>query len=430
MTRIRRTGAIMLAAPLAMAFPLLGASIPAKAASTSVLYPENGAVIRSGSQLTASAEFDFALDMHLRADIPGAGNTFLAKRSLAGKLSGTIPLRRNGVYRVFLQGGITKHVYDSNTFTVRIPPARPGGVSAKVSGGKLSVRWNLGLEDDISGYTVTAGPAGSKSGSAGALCGGSSCSTTFSLPSGTTGTVPVTVRAKRPDGVGGSVSSASASTSVTVPSTPRSPLGSLPSSAPGSPSTVGNAPLTPFNQKSPVTLPYVQPDGAVPGIAYPAPQVADRAKPKAGDASAISSLEWGKSLGIALVLLVLAAHLGMWTRRMRVAQAGLSEKGKAARTARSGTGRTRVRRAREQIARAEAAAKMTKLPESQAADKPSARRCSGDTPVKQALRESAVSQARHRPATLGTAASGVSVRIASSSAGGRRSGRGERRRRR
>jgi len=421
----------MLAAPLAMAFPLLGASIPAKAASTSVLYPENGAVIRSGSQLTATAEFDFALDMHLRADIPGASNTFLAKRSLAGKLSGTIPLRRNGVYRVFLQGGITKHVYDSNTFTVRIPPARPSGVSAKVSGNKLSVRWNLGLEDDISGYTVTAGSAGSKSGSAGALCGGSSCSTTFSLPSGTTGTVPVTVRAKRPDGVGGSVTSDSASTSVTVVSTPRSPFGSLPSSAPpGSPPTVGSAPLTPFNQQSPVTLPSVQPDGAVPGIAYPAPQVADQAKPKADDASAISSLEWGKSLGIALVLLVLAAHLGMWTRRMRVAQAGLSEKGRAARTARSGTGRTRVRRAREQIARAEAAAKMSEVPELMAADKPTTRRRSGDTPVKQALRESTASKTRRRPATFGKATSGVSVRIASSSTGGRRSGRGERRRRR
>jgi hypothetical protein len=366
--------------------------------------------------VTARAEFDFALEMHLRVDMPGASNTLLAKRNVAGSLSGAIPLRRNGSYRVYLKGGLTGHIYDSNTFTVRIPPARPSGVSAKVSGGKVAVRWNLGLEDDISSYTVSAGPGGSKSGSAGALCSGSSCSTTLSLPSGTSGTIPVAVRAKRPDGLGGSVSSSSASTSVSVASASGG-LGSVPSSAPGSPPPSRGAPLTPFNNQSPVTLPSVQPDGAAPGYAYPTPQVADEAAPRAGSLAGLDSLQWGKSVSVALVLLVLAAHLGMWTRRLRLAQAGLSEKGRAARTARGGSGRTRVRRAREQIARAEAVAKMSELGDMLVPGKTGERRRSGNTPVQKALSQSP--RARRRPAALGRGANGVSVRIASTAGGPR-----------
>ncbi|MFC5749175.1 hypothetical protein [Actinomadura rugatobispora] len=416
----------MLAAPLAMGLPVLGASVPAEAAATTVLAPQNGAVITSGSNVTARAHFDFAVDMQLRANIPGSGDTFLTKRNLAGDMSASIPLRRNGRYTVYMKGGITGHVYDSNTFTVRIPPAQPSGVSAKASGGKLVVQWNLGLEDDISGYTVSAGSAGSKSGSAGSLCSGTNCTTTLSIPSGASGSIPVKVRAKRPDGLGGSVSSGIAATSASVGSGSGSgsgSLGSVPPAAPGAAPPSGTAPLRPFNNESPVTLPSVQPDGAAPGFTYPTPQVANQMSPKAENASAIDSLQWGKSVGIALVLLVVAAHLGTWTRRLRVAQAGVSAQGKAARTARGGSGRTRVRNAREQIARAEAVAKTSELAVPLAAasgGKPArttaARR--GDTSSRQG--SASAPRGGRRPGTSARGSSGVSVRIAQPGSGGPR----------
>lgn len=131
MTIIRRIGAVAIAAPLAMSFPVLAAP-SAQAAATSVITPEDGAVITSGSELTARAHFDFALTMQLWVDGPGIGNTFLQQKSLAGDLTGTFPIRQNGRYRVYLKGKQTGHIYDSNTFTVRIAPAAPTGVSAQV----------------------------------------------------------------------------------------------------------------------------------------------------------------------------------------------------------------------------------------------------------------------------------------------------------
>jgi hypothetical protein len=412
----------MLAAPLAMGFPVLGASLPAEAAATSVLAPQNGAVIRSGSEVTARAHFDFAVDMQLRAKIPGSGDTFLTKRGFAGDMSAPIPLRRNGRYTVYMKGGITGHVYDSNTFTVRIPPAQPSGVSAKASGGKVVVQWNLGLEDDISGYTVSAGSA-SKSGSAGSLCSGTNCTTTLSIPSGASGSLPVKVSAKRPDGLGGSVSSGVATTSASVGgSSGGGSLGSLPPGAPGAAPPSGTAPLRPFNNQSPVTLPSVQPDGAAPGFAYPTPQVANQAAPKAENASAINSLQWGKSVGIALVLLVIAAHLGTWTRRLRVAQAGVSSQGRAARTARGGSGRTRVRKARERIARAEAVAKTSELamPLAAGAGKPTRSTAPRRGDIASRQGSASAPKGRRRPGASARGSSGVSVRIAQPGNGGPR----------
>ncbi len=168
-----------------------------------------------------------------------------------------------------------------------------------------------------------------------------------------------------------------------------------------------STPLTPFNNESPVTLPSVQPDGATPGFTYPAPQIATDS-PKAQNIAATDRLQWGKSVGIALILLIVAAHLGTWTRRLRVAQAGTSSSGMAARLARGGTGRKRVSKAREQIARAEAIAKTA--PVLAAGTKPSeVPQHAGWKPFRRK------GQARPPPATLGKGASGVNVRIADSS---------------
>ncbi|CND41405.1 Uncharacterised protein [Mycobacterium tuberculosis] len=403
MTIIRRIGAVALAAPLAMSFPVL-AAMPAQAASTSVITPADGAVITSGSQLTAKAHFDFAITMQLWVSGPGIGDMFLAEKGLSGDMTGNFPITRNGGYKVFLKGKQTGHIYDSNTFTVRIAPAAPTGVSANVSGGKLAVKWNRGLEDDLVGYTLSGSGVKSKSGSVDSLCKGTSCSATLSLTR-SSGSVSVGVRASRSNGTGGSLSSATTSATATVGGT----SGTLPGygGVPSLPSSTNvpsaNTPLTPFNNESPVTLPSVQPEGATPGFTYPAPQIATDS-PKAQNVAATDRLQWGKSVGIALILLIVAAHLGTWTRRLRVAQAGTSSNGMAARIARSGTGRKRVKKAQEHIARAEARAKTAPVMSAVA----SAKR--GGTKV--GARPAAKTKPTGRRASSGMRSSGVNVRIA------------------
>lgn len=421
MTRIRRIGAVVLAAGSAV----LGLPLSADAATTSVLSPSNGSVITRGSSVTARAHFDFALTMELRVKTPSGDDAFLAKKSGTGDLSGTIYLQRNGTYEVYLVGRPTNHVYDHNTFKVKIPPASPSGVSASASGGKLKVNWNLGLEDDLSGYTVKASGVGSKSGSTGSFCSGTSCSASFSLPSSATGNVGVSVTAKRPSGSGGSVYSGAAAATANAGGGGGGsslPPGSVPSLPPGTTSPTPNTPLTPFNSSSPLTLPNVQPDGATPGFAYPTPQVANQMSPKAKNVAATSSLQWGKSVGIALVLLVIAAHLGTWTRRLRVAQAGVSNRGMAARMARAGVGRKRVSKERERIARAEAIAKtatLTPPSKTPTPGKPSVASAKPDadknaTAVMKApgVGGENMDKPRRRPAALGKRPGGVDVSIA------------------
>ncbi|MFA1546526.1 hypothetical protein [Actinomadura chokoriensis] len=394
MTIIRRIGAVALAAPLAMSFPVLGA-LPAQAATTSVITPADGAVITSGSQATAKAHFDFAITMQLRVNGPGIGDTFIAEKDFSGDISGTFPITQNGRYTVSLKGKQTGHLYDSNTFTVRIAPAAPTGLSAAVSGGKLVVKWNRGLEDDLTGYALSGSGVKSKSGSLGSLCQGTSCSTTLSLTR-SSGSVSVGVRARRSTGTGGSLySSSSTATASAGGGSGSLPGGSAPSLPSNSSVPSASTPLTPFNNESPVTLPSVQPDGATPGLTYPAPQIATDS-PKAQNVAATDRLQWGKSVGIAIVLLIVAAHLGTWTRRLRVAQAGTSSNGMAARLARGGTGRKRVSKARQQIARAEALAKTA--------------------PVMSAVAPPASeTKPARRPATLGKSSGGVNVRIAKAS---------------
>lgn len=420
MTIIRRIGAVVLAAPLAMSLPVFGA-MPARAATTSVITPADGAVITSGSQLTAKAHFDFAITMQLRVAGPGIGDMFLAEKGFSGDMSGTFPITRNGRYKVYLKGKQTGGVYDSNTVTVRIAPAAPTGVSADVSGRRLVVKWNRGLEDDLVGYALSGSGVKSRSGSLGSLCQGTSCSTALALTR-SSGTVSVGVRARRSTGTGGSLYSGASSATAAV----GGGSGSLPGgTAPSLPSDSGvpraGTPLTPFNEESPVTLPSVQPDGATPGFTYPAPQIATDS-PKAQDVAAIARLQWGRSVGIALVLLIVAAHLGTWTRRLRVVQAGASNTGMAARAARGGTGRKRVSKARERIARAEALAKTAPVMSAVNSGK-RAKQAKPGVPPRDA---SAKPKAARRPATLGKGSGGANVRPAkppateSASAEGRR----------
>lgn len=371
-TRIRKIGVLLLATPLATGLSVLAAPTSVSAAGARITSPATGAVITHGSQVTVRGTFEAAIGIELRVQAPGQGDRVVASGGIAGKLSGQVDIRRNGKYVARMRGAVTGYVYDTSTFYVRVPPAVPSGVSGSVSGSTLTVRWNLGNEDDLTRYSVSAGGIGSASGSPVSLCGGTSCSKRFTLGAGDTGSTTVSVRAYRSNGQGGSVASGASSDTVTLPgsgggggggdgggigggggggSDPGGGTGTLPP-----PNIGGNAPqvpITPMNQNSPINLPSVRPDDAEPGFAYQPPQVASPMR-EAASASSSATLEWGRSVALALVLLLLAAHLSAWTRRVRIAQAGMSSRGMAARIARGGTGRTRVKRTQKHIAQATA----------------------------------------------------------------------------
>ena len=112
-------------------------------------------------------------------------------------------------------------------------------------------------------------------------------------------------------------------------------LGSLPTgvgSGTGGPGTGIN--LKPLNSGSPFSLPSVAPDGEA-GVQFPTPDpqvAAPRTKPQAHSVVATPPVKWGQSVAAALVLLLLSAHLGMWSRRQRLAAAGVGRGGGARRT--------------------------------------------------------------------------------------------------
>lgn len=87
---------------------------------------------------------------------------------------------------------------------------------------------------------------------------------------------------------------------------------------------------------SPFSLPSVAPDGTS-GFQYPTPDPQIAAPQLKGQArsevASTSPVNWGKSVAIALVLLLISAHLGMWSRRQRLA--AMAARGTAPRSFRS-----------------------------------------------------------------------------------------------
>lgn len=104
--------------------------------------------------------------------------------------------------------------------------------------------------------------------------------------------------------------------------------------------------LNPLNGASPFNLPSVAPDGSSQGFQYPSPdpQVASPpSRPEARNVSESTPIKWGQSLAIALVLLVISAHLGMWSRRQRLAAEGARTAGGGKPIGRKKTGRKKSR---------------------------------------------------------------------------------------
>lgn len=87
----------------------------------------------------------------------------------------------------------------------------------------------------------------------------------------------------------------------------------------------GDYAVNPQNGASPFNLPPVTPDGSTLNFEYPSPdpQIASPPpQPEARNVAQTTPIKWGPSLAIALVLLVISAHLGMWSRRQRLAAEG------------------------------------------------------------------------------------------------------------
>jgi hypothetical protein len=109
-------------------------------------------------------------------------------------------------------------------------------------------------------------------------------------------------------------------------------MGPLPTGSTGSGGAgANNFGLNPLNGASPFSLPSVAPDGSGQGFQYPSPdpQVAapPPSQPQARNVSETTPIKWGQSLAVALVLLVISAHLGMWSRRQRLAAEGARSTG-------------------------------------------------------------------------------------------------------
>lgn len=116
--------------------------------------------------------------------------------------------------------------------------------------------------------------------------------------------------------------------------------GSAPPLPGGSGSGAGGIPTMQPLGSNPFSLPSVGPDGSGIGFQYPTPdpQIAAPAakQVRAGDASASTPIKWGQSIAAALVLLLLSAHFGMWSRRQRLAaEAHTAQPGPGGRSSRS-----------------------------------------------------------------------------------------------
>jgi hypothetical protein len=252
---------------------------------------------------------------------------------------------RNGAYSLTLVGTITGNTYQKSDFTVLMRPGAPTGLSATSSGGNVLVQWDRGSEPDLQSYSISVGGR-NKSGSVGTFCASSQCTAT--VPASGSGTAAVQVTAYRSGGT-----SASSSTSVNFGSGGGGGGGGG-TNSPNLPGGGSNVPLTSGAGNSQYSLPNVAPQGASQNFAYPTPQpqvAPNQLYRKQSMTTAESqALQWGKSVAIALILLVCAAHLGTWTRRLRTAQAGGASRA-------SRLGRARVSVAKARIAQAEAMAK-------------------------------------------------------------------------
>jgi hypothetical protein len=91
-------------------------------------------------------------------------------------------------------GGPQSYSRTESTFNMVVPAYAPAGVSVSVSGNTVKVGWNRGPEPDLTGYSVRSRYGTT---SVSASCSGGRCGTSFRVPAGASGDLPVSVVANR-----------------------------------------------------------------------------------------------------------------------------------------------------------------------------------------------------------------------------------------
>lgn len=328
MVKRRRSVAAALVCAAVGGATIVGSATPA-AADTRISHPTDGAVIRDAS-------------VTIRADADTFAGRLLLNGTKVAEARGALHHRidahavRNGGYTAVLeQRGLTGLLWyrrDQVDFTLRVAPRTPADARVDVDGRKVTLRWSRGAEPDLQGYEITSanetkrGSNGEKrvveKDTAGALCSGSTCSTSVTVPSSVTGTITYSVRARRADGAGGSLLSDPARLTVAFPGEggPGAVAGSE-QAARGS-AAAGAGGLDGRTGTPSLSLPRVPPGGAPGPFPYPTPDPEVAAPPGISpDAASGDSPQLALSLATALVILLGFTHVGMWMRRRRLAVA-------------------------------------------------------------------------------------------------------------
>ncbi|GAA3214329.1 hypothetical protein GCM10010468_35030 [Actinocorallia longicatena] len=317
-----RIRSLMVAGPLVLA--VMGPGTPAKAAAGPAISPANGSVVTSSS-VRISVKTGFLGGQLYVNDVPrrSAKGSTLLTWTINGHSS------PNGTYHVLLKDPVLALNNSTSTFRMAVPAYAPSGLQAKASGGTVTISWKRGEEPDLTGYTVSSSLGRSRSVGMGA-CGGGRCTTTLSVGANMGGQIAVQVVAKRK----GAAPSGAAGGTVKLTGTGGGNGGNTNPVPPPN----NNTWPAPGNNTTPDPFPTVQPgpdwSTVSPQPTADNPFSSPQAEPSVDTslmpqpvadtrtASAADSLQWGKSVAIALVLLLCAGHLGTWTRRLRTARAG------------------------------------------------------------------------------------------------------------
>jgi hypothetical protein len=303
---------------------LLAAAGPANAASISA--PN---VITRPSTVTISAKTDAvqAARLLFNGNVVASAGALQLGSTLSYEFStGSL---RNGAYSAVLTEQVLVlpwRTAASATITLRVPPAPPSGVGARlVSGRTVRVTWAKGAEPDLTSYDVvsTAG-AGASGLGVGSVCGGGGCAATLTVPAAAGPSVGFAVVAHRSDGAGGTLaSSASPAAYVGMPAAGGSGSGTGSGGGGGPGSGVGQGGASPGSGgqyarlqalsggSSLLVLPTVGPQS---GLALPGSQ---RGTASARPRGSWLMGAWYPGLAVVLILLLVVAHLAAWTRRSR-----------------------------------------------------------------------------------------------------------------
>jgi hypothetical protein len=204
---------------LALAAPLAGvgvlAAAPPAVAGGGITSPGSGVTFTSDTTVRITASISGTTQVDLRLKSPAAtsaqtvdsGQGTLTNSSAtlsydldtscatypSSSCSGRAPAR-NGVWTISLSGGAN----DTRTFTLRIPPRTPTGLTASPDGSRaVVVSWRKGDEPDLTGWTLYGDGGVVQDGIGTDACSGTSCSTTVTYAADGTGTHTYSLSAHR-----------------------------------------------------------------------------------------------------------------------------------------------------------------------------------------------------------------------------------------